>query len=168
MNIFWLSLNLKKCARLHCDKHVVKCIIEYAQLLCSAHHILDGDDAIGGLYKSTHKNHPCTIWTREKKANYDMLYELFTELCNEYTYRYSKQHKTCVMLCEKLRIVPKNIPDSGPVTDLPVAITNKNILIYDTDGIIDTVKSYRNYYKVEKVSFAKWKKRKIPYWMLEN
>lgn len=168
MNIFWLSLNLKKCARLHCDVHVIKMILEYAQILSAAHHVLDGKDAIKGLYKLTHTNHPCTKWARENKINYTTLYDLFVELCHEYTYRYSKEHKTYTKLHNLLKNVPKNIPNTDDFIEyFPVAIANNEIIIYDEDGDVDIVKTYRNYYKVEKKDFATWRNREIPHWMTE-
>jgi hypothetical protein len=144
-------------------------IIEYAQILSTAHHVLDGKKAIDGLYKCTHVNHPCTKWARENKINYVSLYELFIELCKEYTYRYSKEHATYTKLHEVLRTVPKNIPDiCDEIVYFPVAISNKEIIMYDSDDEIDIVETYRNYYKTEKKNFATWRNREIPYWMLKN
>lgn len=42
MNLFYLSVDPEEAARFHCDKHVVKMIVEYAQLLSTCHRILDG------------------------------------------------------------------------------------------------------------------------------
>lgn len=42
MNIFTLHQDPFICAQQHCDKHVVKMILEYAQLLSTAHRLLDG------------------------------------------------------------------------------------------------------------------------------
>ena len=42
MNIFYLDPNPQIAAELHCDKHVVKMVIEYGQLLSTAHRMLDG------------------------------------------------------------------------------------------------------------------------------
>lgn len=42
MNIFYLDPNPTKCARYHADKHCVKMVLEYAQLLSTAHRVLDG------------------------------------------------------------------------------------------------------------------------------
>ena len=42
MNLFYLDTRPEKCATLHCDKHVVKMIIEYAQLMSTAHRMIDG------------------------------------------------------------------------------------------------------------------------------
>jgi hypothetical protein len=36
MNIFYLDKNPRKCAKYHCDKHVLKMIIEYAQLIINS------------------------------------------------------------------------------------------------------------------------------------
>lgn len=63
MNIFYLDYDLTKCAQAHGDKHVVKMILEHAQLLSSVHHILDGDRVSDySAYGLTHKNHPSAIW----------------------------------------------------------------------------------------------------------
>jgi hypothetical protein len=47
MNIFYLDEDPKICAQYHCDKHVVKMIIEYAQLFSTAHRVLDGFEGYG-------------------------------------------------------------------------------------------------------------------------
>ena len=74
MNIFFLDNDTKQCAKYHCDKHVVKMILEYCQLLCTAHRVLDGDDLDPWmdktLYKIAHKNHPSTVWVRQNARNY--------------------------------------------------------------------------------------------------
>ena len=53
MNIFYLDRNPKVAAEMHCDKHVVKMILESAQMLCTAHRVLDSDLYAdkAGLYK---------------------------------------------------------------------------------------------------------------------
>ena len=55
MNIFYLSHDPEEAAQYQYNKHVVKMILESAQLLCTAHRELGNDDV---PYKSTHKNHP--------------------------------------------------------------------------------------------------------------
>ena len=42
MNIFYLHNDPKICAEMHNDKHCIKMILEYAQLLSTAHRVLDG------------------------------------------------------------------------------------------------------------------------------
>ena len=93
MNIFYLDKRPDDAAEMHCDKHCVKMILEYAQMLSTAHRELDGN-VPDILYKSTHKNHPSTIWTRSSKQHYDWLFRLFRMLSAEYTLRYGKFHKT--------------------------------------------------------------------------
>jgi hypothetical protein len=63
MNIFYLNSDPERAAQLQYNKHVVKMILESAQLLCSAHIMLDSE--IDVPYKLTHKNHPSAIWVRD-------------------------------------------------------------------------------------------------------
>ena len=42
MNIFYLHKDPKTCAEMHLDKHCVKMLIEYAQLMSTAHRVIDG------------------------------------------------------------------------------------------------------------------------------
>ena len=43
MNIFYLHEDPIQNAKWHVDKHVVKMVTEYAQLLSTAHRVLDGE-----------------------------------------------------------------------------------------------------------------------------
>ena len=62
-----------------CDKHNVKMILESAQILSTAHRVLDGAEYADkfGLYKVAHKNHPSTVWTRSSHKNYLWHFDLF-------------------------------------------------------------------------------------------
>ena len=115
MNIFYLSEDPILCAKYHNDSHCVKMILEYAQLMCTAHRELDviskGSLMDVTLYKATHKNHPSAVWVRESRANYEFLHKLFSALCNEYTRRYGKIHLTERKLKKLLYWPPKNISD---------------------------------------------------------
>lgn len=154
MNIFYLDKNPAKCAEYHCDQHCVKMIIEYAQLMSTAHRLLDGDD--DRFYKKTHMNHPSAIWTRASQANYEYLYKLFCALCDEFKVRYGKPHLTDIKMRGVLKSPPVNIPNE-PFIEPPLAMP-------DHCKLEDAVDSYRNLYKVEKVKFAKWRNKK-PDWM---
>jgi hypothetical protein len=154
MNIFYLSNDPKQCAIETCNKHVVKMVVETAQLLSTAHRVLDGDTD-KPVYKIAHKNHPSAIWCRQTNNNYNWLYCLFVALLNEYEFRYEKDHK-CWSLVPHLVSPPKNIP-FGPFVPPPLAMP-------DEYKVPDVIQSYRNYYKGAKASFAEWKGRPIPQW----
>ena len=158
MNIFWLDWDLKKCAEYHCDKHCTKMIVEYAQLLCTAHHMTQKTQR-DIPYKLVHKNHPCAIWARQSLSNYLILCELGLELCTEYTLRYKKKHKSQQVL-EWCLINKLEVTDEG-FTNPPLAMPDE----FKTD---DVIQSYRNYYIGAKKSFAKWKNRDVPIWFSKN
>lgn len=108
MNVFMLSWVVSVCANWHFDKHVVKMILEMAQLLSSAHHVLDPNPS-KRLYRKTHVNHPCAIWCRAHCNNYLWIAKLGLALCQEYTARYKKVHKTQDLLVFLHDHVPRNI-----------------------------------------------------------
>ena len=132
MNIFYLHEDPVQNAIWHIDKHIVKMPIEYAQLLSTAHRMLDGtetrrpsstgktmskyweldDNREYDLYKAVHMGHPCTVWTMQSHENYNWHYSLFDELCKEYTYRYNKVHASQTKLLDLLKNLPKNIKKS--------------------------------------------------------
>jgi hypothetical protein len=176
MNIFALHTDPVLSAQSHCDKHVVKMIIEYAQLMSTAHRVFDGslyqgktkngrnikrwlmpDEVLEEVvYKASHVNHPSGIWCRQTKANYDYLYTLWLSLCKEYTHRYGRIHLTQSKLEDILCNAPSNIPH-GTLTELPQAMP-------DDAKMPNVIDAYRNYYRVYKKDFAKWTKRQTPEW----
>ncbi len=157
MNIFFLHMIPSICAQYHLDKHVVKMILETAQLLCSAHYL--SDSSFAPRYKLTHKNHPSAIWTRTSLDNYKWLVELGKELCKEYTYRYGKIHK-CQIVIEELADNLPPIPEIG--------FTKPLLAMPDEYKGREAVESYRAYYLFEKYHMFSWKKRDTPRWVLEN
>ncbi len=180
MNIFYLDNDPKICAMYHNDKHVVKMILEYAQLLSTAHRVLDGtltsrlsktgrkqnwygltDDREFLLYNATHVNHPSAKWCRDSADNYEWLYRLFCATCDEYTFRYGKIHLTDQKLRHVLSHKPKNIAKKP--FDAPWRAMPDEVKIGD-----DSLASYRNYYINNKTHLASWKKRNIPEWYIAN
>ena len=178
MNIFYLDKDPKVAAQYHLDKHVVKMIIEYAQLMSTAHRLLDGtlylDKTANGrsikrwrlndhreplLYKASHINHPSGVWVRQDLSHYQWLWNLSYELCHEYRYRYGqdKQHKTSIVI-QNLSFAPNNIPRTGVFVEPPQAMPA------DAKVPGDSIQAYRNYYKNYKTSFATWKVRETPSW----
>jgi hypothetical protein len=177
MNIFYLDHDVNKCAEMHNDKHVVKMILEYAQLLSTAHRVIDGtivdgysktgrkqkryvlpDDRDSVLYSATHLNHPSAVWVRQSDQNYIWLQSMLSTLCKEYTYRYGKVHK-CERdgLVDQLARLPDTIP-SRPFTEPTPAMPDEVKILGDS------IKSYRNYYINNKTHLASWKKRNKPEW----
>ena len=161
MNIFYLDRDPVIAAQMMCDKHVVKMILESAQMLSTAHRVLDGDEYANemGLYKLAHKNHPSTIWVRSSELNYRWLWEHYVALMDEYTYRYDKTHAT-----SRLRDALDKTPDNMPAIQLTDTWSDPPMCMPDYCKGDDTVLSYQTYYIVEKSGFAKWKRRDIPEW----
>jgi hypothetical protein len=154
MNIFFLDENPTLSAKYHVDKHVVKMILETAQLLCGVHHATDQlTDQVP--YKLSHKNHPCAVWARESLSNYLYLCELGLELGKEYTYRYGKRHKS-IDVIEWCIVNKPNIPDIG--------FTTPAMAMPDEFKVDSVVESYRNYYMGAKSDLASWKNREKPFW----
>lgn len=147
MNIFFLSLDPEECAKMHCDKHVIKLLLESVQILCAAHHV-HNNGTYTPPYKLTHKNHPCTVWVRQSIANYWWLCKLTVSLCREYTYRYGKVHASQKYLEELVGEFP-DIPDIG-FTEPAQAMPDE----YKVDG--NVVAAYRSYYLGEKQRMLKW------------
>ena len=182
MNIFYLDKSPVDCAKMHADKHVVKMILEYCQLLSTAHRVLDGVQTVGfsesgrkknvyhindsrndSLYSATHINHPSAVWVRKSEKNYMHLVCILVHLCKEYTYRYGKIHK-CESsgLVDKLGVSPHNISHTEPFTE-PTPAMDKQYIVSG-----DSVKSYRNYYINGKKHLAVWSgkinSRQTPDW----
>ncbi len=168
MNIFFLHLLPEICAQMHLDKHVIKMILETAQLLSSAHHMTNCS-VYTPRYKLTHQKHPSSIWTRQSIENYKWLSQLGIELCKEYTYRYGKVHKSQV----EIELLTVNIPElpvlpfSPPLEAMPDMYKSSS-----TERSIDgTIQAYRAYYFFEKHKILSWKGkcncREVPEWITE-
>jgi len=181
MNIFVLDADPRLAAKYHCDKHVVKMVLESAQMLCTAHWVLrlqtlgkSIDDfkrvrdakqyALENLpavfippYSMSHVRHPCTTWTSSTRGNYNWHVSFMRELLDEYESRYKRQHK-CEAVYKWLRLgPPPNIPDLD-ITPHPQCMPN------DCKVPDDTVKAYRNYYIKHKAAIAKWRHGDAPWW----
>ena len=158
MNIFYLHEEPAIAAAWHCDKHCVKMILETAQILSTAHHVLDGENTeIEGLYRPAFVNHPSTVWARSGLENYKWLHSLLDELCYQYTKRYKKAHKVeSSGLLQKLSSPPTNIRNE-PFCEPPQCMPDR----YKT---VASQKAYINYYLGEKMGFARWNYTTPPPW----
>lgn len=181
MNIFVLHKDPIVAAQMQCDKHVVKMIVESAQMLSTAHRILDGTVQIAPsksgkrmvkhyrlfedpemdqiLYKAVHHKHPCTVWTMESADNYLWHWRHFEALCEEYTYRYGKIHASSY-LKSPLWTLPHNIP-MVKQTPFKLAMKSNPECMFPEDP----VRSYRMFYQTKQDRFKMaWTKRDQPWW----
>lgn len=160
MNIFALHDRPNYAAQMHCDKHVVKMVLETAQILSTVHHLYESDIA-AVVYKPTHKNHPSVKWAAESRGNYQWLYRLFDHLSREYTHRYNKQHKSWMKLWDVVNQVPRSMP--GPaLAKTPFALAMPDVYKFVSD---DPVECYRAYYIHEKADMLTYTNRARPEWM---
>ena len=151
MNIFYLDKCPIKAAQLQYNKHVVKMILESAQMLCTAHHVYCNPDDVP--YKQAHLNHPSTIWVRESDEHYDWLYNHMLALGREYTKRYNKEHLSITKCTQPLFCSPLGIPYKKlvqPPQCMPDEYKDKC-----------SIQAYWNYYIGEKHTVANINKEKI-------
>ena len=179
MNIFWLSNDPIRCAEYHCDKHVVKMIVEYAQLLSSAIRLTRGKPVKVGkkvrylmrgekisengkitnrspnVYLLTHEHHPCTQWVNESLTHWQALLDLALALCEEYTARYNKVHKSEAMLRKMQSLEPRlpSLPFRLPPQCMPEKYQRRR-----------TIAAYKAFYVGSKSRFAAWRYSKTPSW----
>lgn len=175
MNIFFLDRDPRIAATYHNDKHVVKMILESAQLLSTAHRVLDGQITAGKskagrnvkryilndsrenvLYQAGHVNHPSAVWVRSNMDHYRWVHDLLYFLIGEYKYRYNDKDHACQKLQNDLLDCPHNIPIVD-WEDPPLAMP-------DECKVGSAVDSYRNYYMTKKRDMASWKIRGVPSW----
>lgn len=182
MNIFYLDRNAETAASYMCDKHVVKMIVETAQMLSTTHRYMMGvpmnsTHPVSGrsykkymmadpktdqmLCKATMINHPCNVWIRESNLHYGWLWIHGMGLMDEYTRRYGKQHSMENLYRNYLAFPPTNL-FLKPFQEPPQAMPD----YCKVQG--DAVKAYRQYYIQEKSRFAKWKMGNMPDWYREG
>ena len=154
MNIFYLDKCPDKAARLQYNKHVVKMILESAQMLCTAHHCYGDKDQVENVpYKQAHLNHPSTVWTRRSKSTYMWLYNHMMALGDEYTKRYGKTHLSITKCKDFLAIPPRHIQGDDwcqPPQAMPDEYKDKC-----------SIQAYWNYYIGEKHIVANLKTEKL-------
>ena len=141
MNIFHLHKVPKVCAEYHCDKHVVKMILETAQMLSTAYQKHCGLDDY--LYKPAYPKHPMTIWVGDSIENYKYALMLGTELGKQYTKRYRKIHKSSNII-SLLRGIGRvwNVEDNFP----SVKFTPPPQCMPDEYKHEDYITAYKQYY----------------------
>lgn len=165
MNIFVLSEHPGTSAEMHCDKHCVKMVLESTQLLCTYiretnKNLSEGDKQI--LYKSTHANHPCSVWLRENTNNVAWLLELAWSLSAEYTFRYKKYHK-CREILKRIGPLMSVGMRFTEHTPFPLCMPDA-ISTYANAAEMNAPDAYRLYYASAKRHICTWKRGDTPYW----
>jgi len=153
MNIFILDRSPEQAARDLCDAHIVKMILETAQMLSTC--IKTKEPKAQNLYKATHLNHPCTVWVRESSSNFEWLLAHGTEMSEEYTRRYKKKHKSYAVIEEAKKY--STLFDNKGLTPFVQCMPD----LYKKS---DAVKAYRDFYYYEKRTFAVWRYSATPDW----
>jgi hypothetical protein len=156
MNIFVVDSCPVKSAKSLGNKHVVKMILESAQLLSTAIRVVDPKSEYSGLYKKTHYNHPSSVWARKSKQNFQWLHKHGTALLDEYLYRYFKYHKSSTV-----------ISLAGTYADLfpDIGLTKFALAMPDEYKVGDAIQSYRNYYRGAKKDLLVYTRREPPEWL---
>jgi hypothetical protein len=180
VNLFFLDRDLDLCAEYHIDKHLIKMILETAQLLTTAiwvdkyighaprkltseelgvlkdvkRNTPSIDSRVFTRYLSTHENHPSAVWVRSSLENFSWTVCYANALNSEGIYRGYKDHASCA---EVNRLPePTKLPDLGFT---PFALAMPEHLKSE-----DPVASYRMFYMLDKWPFASWKVRGKPHW----
>ncbi len=150
MNIFVFNKDPILAADDMCKSHMIKMPLETTQMLCTSINL----KGIQTKYKSCHMNHPCTIWTRQSKTNFNWLIEHGKRQFENYTTYFGKVHASQEVFeqCEKYAYL---FDDTG-LTEFAQAMP-------DQYKNIDVEKAYRSYFIGEKQRLAVWK-NKIPDW----
>lgn len=165
MNIFYLDSDPEQAAQFQCDKHVVKMVLETAQLLSTAipQSVRDAISGSSLFYKPTHINHPCSLWARASEDNFDWLIRHGIALSNEYTFRYNKTHKSLAVILSAFKALNSNLMEFEHT-----GFTTPALAMPDQYKFPDPVQSYRAYYKYDKLVkiSCHWTNRDIPSWIL--
>ena len=99
MNIFFLSTDPEEAAKMACDRHSIKMILESAQMLSTVlrQHGYDGETYIYGI---THAKHPSTIWAGKRgliSIGYYLTLLLYVENTLTAMASFTRARKSCIV-----------------------------------------------------------------------
>lgn len=182
MNLFWLDTDPTLAAQAHQDVHVGKMLLEGVQLLCTAFEEPAGEVpnfdytsaySVRAMWREmspaervasnllpyartkAQYNHPCAVWTRASRGNFDAAIALCQALAAEYRYRFDKFHASEAALAWVIRHrSAAQVPD-GQMTPYAQAMPKKYSQIwFDKDYLPPSLdrgaRAYRAYYRAEK------------------
>lgn len=168
MNIFHLSDCPTESAVWQHDKHVVKMVLETAQLVSQAVRLTPEWQPYFNrreVYRVTHQHHPSARWARRSVPNLYWLCRHGIALSDEYSHRFWRRHKSAQIIhlvADKIGALPALECDD--LTTFAQAMP----LEYKRD---DPVDGYRAYYLAEKVKRdSKWTNRRkdLPEWLFHK
>jgi hypothetical protein len=190
MNLFWLSRNVRRSARAHCDQHVVKMPLEAVQLLYTAWAVLasrNNDESWRAAaplnkagtrrgYLPTHVNHPLARWVRRSPANYRATADYALALCAEYSTRFPGKTLHAEQHARWLRdnLPPRLQHASGSrrsqreaLTRIPLCIDAQSAAAYGARArsIRKAVRAYREFYRRDKAGMARYRYCAPPRWL---
>lgn len=163
LNVFAMNPDALTTAGMHCDQHVLRMLGQYTQILCNAvrSYILNPEDA-KNLYKPIMINHPWCVWARSGRQNAGWLWHVIHHLNTAYRARFHKasDHRSFLIAHRAATFIPlmPNIATFDTMTGngMPICVPEEYIL----RGFAFT--SYCNYYRSEKMRFARWNHSPIP------
>lgn len=159
MNIFVLDEDPRAAARMMCDKHIPKMVVESFQMLGSAVRRHGATDDMmpltskGTPLKGGYPNHPCTVWAGDSVENWWWLAMHADELCVQYEQRFGKVHACAAGITQMMDDV---LPDKVGMPDL--GLTDFAQAMPEGFRNADPVVAYRLYYREAKAGFAKWER----------
>jgi len=170
VNIFFVDENPVVAAQSLCDKHQGKMLVESVQMMVSAlrrHGATDADvplTAKGTPHKGGYANHPSTRWVGDSLSNFTWLFDHSVALADEFALRFGKEH-ACARQLDAVRASACMVPDV-PMTAVPLCVGDELHAKYGTTAVLsEAVDIYREFYTIDKASFAKWLKgRPSPDW----
>jgi hypothetical protein len=189
MKIYFLDTNPSKAAQALIDKHLGIQGVYLCQLLSAAHRAIDGireersskiSDKVAhryalpeplqsNLYPSRLINdYPAADFVKQSTGHYYWAHDYLTETLREFNKRYGYAHDHSDM-AELLKFAPtkmfKQELQEGwlfmPSVDIEKQYTSR-----DEDGVIDLVKTYRNWYKFAQPGVMRWTKTQTPTWYI--
>lgn len=153
MNIFVVSCCPIESAQQLPDKHVNKMPLECCQMISVIYShwyynwgtIPKKDGTPYKTEKGAFRKHPCTIWASERYENLAWLIQHGLALCEEFKFRFNKEHGTYKTLkyCEDIFKLKTgcNLDIWREVKSFTRAMPNE----LKFDNSIDTIESYRRY-----------------------
>lgn len=159
MNIFYLDKEPRRAAEMMHDKHVVKMILETAQILSTVCH--RHGTWVPEMYRPTHAKHPSVLWAGESKPHFQWLYAHGLWLCKEFEHRYGHSHKSSEVIDLMPHFTPKEFPHPH-WAEPPQAMPDE----FKVPG--DSVAAYQKYYLGRKISQSGWTRRPVPAFVLEG